>query len=67
MCMKGSVQSQACGKNSTGSIDIILNQIISIVTCIVRLWQAWAKSGSPLHAPLVADREKTLKKKFVEF
>lgn len=32
MCVKGSVQSQACGKNSTGSIDIILNQTISIVT-----------------------------------
>ena len=43
--MKGSAQSQACGKISAGSINIILNEVISIFT--VCFWKTWVNFGSP--------------------
>lgn len=52
--MKGSAQSQAYGKNSTDSINIVLNQVFSIIT--VYFWKTWVNFGL-LHVFLVADRE----------
>ena len=58
--MKGSAQSQACGKNSAGSINIILNEVISIFT--VCFWKTWVNFGSP-HGFLVDRSRQTLKNK----
>ena len=44
--MKDSAQSQAYGKNSTGSINIVLNQVFSIITvCFWKMGQFWFTSS----------------------